>query len=100
MTIHLPEDLERYVQGQVHSGRFASPDDAIAEAVRLLRQRLQGQAAGNGPLSEDEWEKRLIKAGILQGPRPSGSPAIARQDYDPIQIQGEPLSETVIHERR
>ena len=39
MTIHLPGDLERYVQAQVHNGRFASADDAIAEAVRLLRQR-------------------------------------------------------------
>jgi putative addiction module CopG family antidote len=41
VTIHLPEDLERYVQGQVREGRFASADDAIAEAVRLLRQRNQ-----------------------------------------------------------
>jgi putative addiction module CopG family antidote len=44
MTIHLPEDLERFVQGQVHNGRFASADEAIAEAVRLLRQR--GQTLG------------------------------------------------------
>ncbi len=41
MTIHLPGDLERYVQAQVHNGRFASADDAIAEAVRLLRQRAE-----------------------------------------------------------
>ena len=39
MTIHLPEDLERYVQMQVRSGRFASEDGAIGEAVRLLRQQ-------------------------------------------------------------
>jgi Arc/MetJ-type ribon-helix-helix transcriptional regulator len=38
MTIHLPEDLERYVHATVLSGRFASEQDAITEAVRLLRQ--------------------------------------------------------------
>ena len=35
MTIHLPEDLERSIQAAVHSGHFASADDAlIAAAVR------------------------------------------------------------------
>ena len=49
MTIHLPEDLERYVQMKVRSGRFASEDEAIGEAVRLLRQ-----AEEAGPLTGDE----------------------------------------------
>ena len=41
MTIHLPEDLEAaFIRAEVHSGHFASADDAIAEAVRLLRQQL------------------------------------------------------------
>ena len=36
MTIHLPNDLESSIQAMVHSGRFASIDDAMAEAARLL----------------------------------------------------------------
>jgi Arc/MetJ-type ribon-helix-helix transcriptional regulator len=44
MTIHLPNDLERSIQAAVSSGRFASIDDAMAEAVRLLLRELgQGQ---------------------------------------------------------
>ena len=50
MTIHLPEELERYILGQVQTGRFASADDAIAEAVRLLQQRGQEEAAPGGAL--------------------------------------------------
>ncbi len=38
MTIHLPEDLEQYLQSQVQNGYFTSADAAITEAVRLLRQ--------------------------------------------------------------
>jgi serine/threonine protein kinase HipA of HipAB toxin-antitoxin module len=39
MTIHLPEDLERSMRAEVHSGHFASVDDLVAQAVRsLLRQ--------------------------------------------------------------
>lgn len=36
MTITLPDDLEHRVQAAVESGRFASVDDAVTEAVRLL----------------------------------------------------------------
>jgi Arc/MetJ-type ribon-helix-helix transcriptional regulator len=40
MTIRLPNDLESRLQAAVHSGRFASVDDAIAEAARLLLRDL------------------------------------------------------------
>ena len=36
MTIHLPNELETSIQAAVRSGRFASVDDAMAEAARLL----------------------------------------------------------------
>jgi putative addiction module CopG family antidote len=39
MTIHLPEDLQRYVQSAVRNGHFTSEEEVITEAVRLLRQR-------------------------------------------------------------
>ncbi|MGO9599031.1 MAG: hypothetical protein ACLP7Q_13660 [Isosphaeraceae bacterium] len=46
MTIHLPNDLENCIQAAVQSGRFASVDDAMAEAARLLLRELAlGQQA-------------------------------------------------------
>ena len=54
MTIHLPEDVEGYFRAKVQSGRFISSDEAITEAVRLLRQR------------EDAEEARALE-GIRQG---------------------------------
>ena len=55
MTIHLPYDLETSIQTAVRNGRFASVDDAMAEAARLLlREISQGQpprnAAGMGSI--------------------------------------------------
>jgi Arc/MetJ-type ribon-helix-helix transcriptional regulator len=44
MTIHLPHDLESFIQAAVHSGRFASVDDAMAEAARLLLREMNNQA--------------------------------------------------------
>jgi Arc/MetJ-type ribon-helix-helix transcriptional regulator len=37
MIINLPDDLERFLRAEVHRGHFASEEDVIAEAVRLLR---------------------------------------------------------------
>src|SRR5271165_1897898 len=50
MTIHLPENLESPILAAVHSGRYASLDDAMAEAASLLIQRLmQEQAQASQP---------------------------------------------------
>jgi antitoxin ParD1/3/4 len=54
MTIHLPTDLERFIEAKVRSGRFSSRDAAIAAAVRLLRQQ------------EDAEDARVLE-GIRQG---------------------------------
>jgi Arc/MetJ-type ribon-helix-helix transcriptional regulator len=39
MTIHLPKDIERSIEATVHTGRFASVDDALAEAWRAFQQQ-------------------------------------------------------------
>lgn len=44
MTINPPEDLEGFLRAEVQSGHFASEEEAIAEAIRLLRHQLS-QAA-------------------------------------------------------
>jgi Arc/MetJ-type ribon-helix-helix transcriptional regulator len=42
----LPDELERSIEAAVRSGRFASVDDAMAEAARLLlRELARGQQA-------------------------------------------------------
>jgi Arc/MetJ-type ribon-helix-helix transcriptional regulator len=55
MTIHLPHDLENSIQAAVHNGRFASVDDAMAEAARLLLREInqvqpEPTAAGMGSI--------------------------------------------------
>jgi hypothetical protein len=36
MTIHLPTNLESSILDAVHSGRYATLDDAMTEAASLL----------------------------------------------------------------
>ena len=54
MSTQLLKDLEQFVRANVQSGRFTSSDEAITEAVRLLRQR-------------EEAEEGRVLEGIRQG---------------------------------
>ena len=52
MTIHLPPHIESSIQAAVHSGRFASLDEAMTEAASLLVQRLNQEQAQAKPATQ------------------------------------------------
>ena len=41
MDLNLPENLNAFVKAQVRSGRFASEQEVLAEAVRTLQSSLE-----------------------------------------------------------
>jgi Arc/MetJ-type ribon-helix-helix transcriptional regulator len=110
MTIHLPPELEGGIQAEVLKGRFPSVDDAMAEAVRLLlQQQFHGNsipAAGDPPaltveqLADQEAQQRLFASGLLSEIKPPRRVSTGTEQFTPLMIQGEPLSETIIRERR
>jgi Arc/MetJ-type ribon-helix-helix transcriptional regulator len=54
MTINLPQDLKELIQAEVARGRFASIDEAMAEAARLLLRELsQTQSSFSAEASPD-----------------------------------------------
>ncbi len=54
MTIQLPDNLESPILVAVHSGRYASLDDAMAAAAALLVQRLKQEQDQQPPASQAE----------------------------------------------
>jgi Arc/MetJ-type ribon-helix-helix transcriptional regulator len=129
MTINLPRDLESSVRAEVLSGHFASEDDMVAAAVRAyLRQRPQEQLTAKpsgmgsvGAIQDDayvlgpdghpmkhrqmeptsqELQQRLFAAGIISEIKPPITDLTPYQNRQAIPVQGEPLSEAVIRERR
>jgi putative addiction module CopG family antidote len=98
MPIHLPNDLESYVRSQVQCGRFASPDEAVAEAVRRLR-RAEQEPVSHGPPTEAEFKRQLLADGLMTSLPIAADPA-TRPTLQPVALDGEPLSETIIRERR
>jgi Arc/MetJ-type ribon-helix-helix transcriptional regulator len=109
MTIHLPKYLERFVQDTVRAGRYARADDVIRDALIRLRQAMPGKAVPTRrsgkparprkPLTEAEFDQHLINLGLMNQ-LPDTEADFDDPDDQPIDIKGEPLSETVIRERR
>jgi Arc/MetJ-type ribon-helix-helix transcriptional regulator len=108
MTIHLPPHIESSIQAAVHSGRYASLDDAMTEAATLLVQRLeqeQADAAGQPELTpeeiaDQELQRRLFAAGVISEIKPPIRDLTPYRNRRAVPIQGEPISETAIRERR
>jgi Arc/MetJ-type ribon-helix-helix transcriptional regulator len=109
MTIHLPKDVESSIEAAVQSGRFASAGDAVAAVWREFeqsdlgkgpsKQRKGAAPRATRPLTRAEFDQQLLKLGLMSQ-LPDTSDDFDDPDDEPIAIEGEPLSETVIRERR
>ncbi len=113
MPIHLSKELEQFVHNAVLTGRYASQDDVIRDALSRLKQEMpretemapqNAEAATESSEEEsliDALNQRLIAAGLVtQLPDPAQDIDDDDPNDQPIEIVGEPLSETIMRERR
>ena len=96
MNIQLPDDLENSVRSLVNGGQFASVDDAMTEAARLL---LKQAPLIKKPMTERELHQHMLDIGLMTQ-LPDRDADYDDPDDQLMEILGEPLSETVIRERR
>lgn len=114
MTIHLSKEQERFVHNAVRAGLYANENEVVDDAIARLKKVLPTNAKMTAkkaksskatsqtpkkPLSPDELNKRLLASGLVTR-LPDPAEDIDDDDDPPIVIQGEPLSETIIRERR
>ena len=89
MTIHLPPDIERSIQAAVHSGHFASVDDAMTKAASLLLERLKHEQAQAVPekAAANEEPTALPRKPILERIL-ERSAAIPDEEWDKLPVDG------------
>jgi hypothetical protein len=111
MEIHLPPDLEGSLIERVRIGMFPSLDAAITRAAHLLLETIE-QAPSTEPgartdatemaqeaLTIDELHRKLLAEGRISR-LPDTAADYDDPDDQPIAVEGEPLSEAIIRERR
>ncbi|GAC1333836.1 MAG: hypothetical protein NVSMB14_00770 [Isosphaeraceae bacterium] len=120
-TIDLPEDLERFVVDQVRAGRYLREDDVVRDALERLRDDVTDPDGSQGPIGSmrdaaevldevvehamkvraaQDFQCRLVDAGLLGEIKPPIDDLTPYTHRKAVPIVGEPLSETVIKERR
>ena len=68
---------------------------------RLATSAVPGDAATTpDQVAEQELQRRLFDAGLLSEIKPPRREATGPHRFTPVPIEGEPLSETIIRERR
>ena len=112
MTIHLSKELEQFIHDAVSMGLYVREDDVIRDAVTRLKQAMPDAAAPpakrakpkpagkaiKNPLTIEELHQQMAARGLITLPDTAAD--FDDPDDEPIAIKGEPLSETVIRERR
>jgi putative addiction module CopG family antidote len=108
MTIHLPEELARFIHDVVRTGRYAREDDVIRDAVSRLRQTLQEADAAGDELSDSsrqgkaltkqEFQRHLTEIGLIDqaldpGAKPGPPTGASNENEEEI------ISERMIRER-
>lgn len=98
MDARISDTAERFIASQVESGRYRSAAEVIEVALRLMEQ---GEPAQPGIAASDEaLQRRLLAAGLVGEIKPPIIDLSPYRDRRAVPIRGEPLSETVIRERR
>ena len=98
MTHQQWETIERSLIG-------LSPQDKLEVAERLIHDLrvapsgTSAPASGLTSMSEAEFKQQLLGSGLMSSLPTPADPA-SRPVFEPIAIEGEPLSETIIRERR
>jgi antitoxin ParD1/3/4 len=84
MDVHLSEDWQPFIRAQIESGRYASADQILDEALRLLQQR---------ELKESQ-EKGRIEALLTEGLDSGPSTPMTSDDWDQIEHEGQRIIAT------
>jgi hypothetical protein len=95
------------VHDQVQAGRYLTEEDVIRDALERHRQAEPTAAmATTQPsltpeeIADQELQRRLFEAGIISEIKPPITDLTPYRDRRAVPIQGEPISETAIRERR
>lgn len=76
------------------------PLDEQRELLEALKQSVGQQMASHKPVGEDEVDRVLLEKGIIGNIPDLAIYSEEDEDFEPVEVTGKPVSETIIEERR
>ncbi|MGA2699483.1 MAG: hypothetical protein ABSH35_00090 [Isosphaeraceae bacterium] len=99
MTIHQWQTIERSLIGLSPQDKLELVEHLLHELRVVAASGTQSPAPRIAEMTEDEFKQQLLKSGRVSSLPTPADPA-SRPVFQPITLEGEPLSETIIRERR
>ncbi len=90
--------MEVTIEQIEHKVKTLSAEDL--RKVRELVDSLLEKKESKPQMTEEEFEQHLYEKGIISEVKPPITDFSRYDDYQPITVTGEPISETIIKERR
>ncbi len=90
--------MEVTIEQIEHEVKTLSAEDL--RKVRELVDSLLEKKESKPQMTEEEFEQHLYEKGIISEVKPPITDFSRYDDYQPITVTGEPISETIIKERR
>ncbi len=90
--------MEATIEQIEHEVKTLSAEDL--RKVRELVDSLLEKKESKPQMTEEEFEQHLYEKGIISEVKPPITDFSRYDDYQPITVTGEPISETIIKERR
>ena len=79
MTIHLSESRERFVRSLVQNGCYASEEEVIEAALKLLEQQDRNHSR----------KAKRVEAHLIEGLESGPSTPMTPEDWDDIEREGQ-----------
>ena len=81
MIVNIAEQWNPFIRSQVQSGRYASEDEVLDDALTLLKQRAARQ----------DLERARLETLLIQGLESGPSTPMTSDDWDEVEREGQRL---------
>lgn len=99
MTQQQWEAVEKSLSGLTTSDKLELVERLVHELRSSTAIDREPSVPHGQPATESDFKQHLLKTGLMSSlPIPTGT--TAEPEFHPVMIEGEPLSETIIRERR
>lgn len=91
--------METTLENVINEAKTLSPEE-LRKLKETVDSLLEIKEETKAVMTEEEFEQYLFDKGIIGKPPPPITDFSRYDNYKPVEVSGEPISETIIRERR
>jgi Arc/MetJ-type ribon-helix-helix transcriptional regulator len=87
MNVAIPDSLQKFIEEQVRSGRYANPDAFVAELVKTEAEVFERAARGE-PIAVDEHFSRRLEVLLDEAEKSGDYIEVTKDEFDAMEREG------------